>query len=113
MQEPIVPPSLEQGEKASKLIAEKQSAWKNRQYLPKIPDTGTIKTPKDPIQISMKDGRPDIRFVDVGTKFLDVIMEVLVIVLSLPPRRSEIGVSVRLRPFMLPSPFDRGLSLRS
>jgi hypothetical protein len=37
---------------------------------------------------------------------------VLVIVLSLPPRRSERNASVRLRLLMLSSPFDRELDLR-
>jgi hypothetical protein len=43
--------------------------------LPNIPDTDTIKTPKEPVQLSMSEGRPTIKFVDVGTKFLDPIAE--------------------------------------
>lgn len=57
-------------------MAAKALQLKDHKYLPSIPDTDTIKTPKEPIQISMKDGRPDIHFIDVGTKFLDVSSEI-------------------------------------
>jgi hypothetical protein len=36
----------------------------------------------------------------------------LVTVLSLPPRRSELAVSISFRPIMLPSPYGWGLGLR-
>ncbi|KIK70541.1 hypothetical protein GYMLUDRAFT_148961 [Collybiopsis luxurians FD-317 M1] len=73
--EATVPASLERSMAMAKHLAAKSGQLKDRQYLPAIPDTDTIKTPKEPIQISSKEGRPDIHFVDVGTKFLDVANE--------------------------------------
>lgn len=40
--------------------------------MPRIKDTETIKTPKSKIQIITKPGRPDLKFVDVGGKFIEV-----------------------------------------
>ncbi|KAF9074981.1 eukaryotic mitochondrial regulator protein-domain-containing protein [Rhodocollybia butyracea] len=71
----IIPASLERSREAAKHLAAKAAELKNRQFLFAIPDTDTVKTPKGPVQISTKDGRPDIHFVDVGTKFLDVAAE--------------------------------------
>lgn len=70
-----MPASVERSRKAAKYFAAKDLQARNRKYLPSIPDTDTIKTPKEPIQISVKDSRPDIHFIDVGTKFLDVPSE--------------------------------------
>ncbi|KAF5392401.1 hypothetical protein D9757_002299 [Collybiopsis confluens] len=71
----IVPASLERSRTRAKELASKAGQLKDRQYLPVIPDTYTIKTPKEPIHISSKEGRPDIHFIDVGTKFLDIASE--------------------------------------
>ncbi|KAJ3983296.1 eukaryotic mitochondrial regulator protein-domain-containing protein [Lentinula detonsa] len=73
--EATVPAALERSRRTAERLAAKAAQLKARKYLPIIPDTGTIKTPKEPVQISTKEGRPDIHFVDVGTKFLDVASE--------------------------------------
>jgi hypothetical protein len=73
--EAIVPTSLERSRSTAKHLAAKASQIKDRQYLPAIPDTDTIRTPKEHIQISAKEGRPDVHFIDVGTKFLDIASE--------------------------------------
>jgi len=56
-------------------LAELARKKKDQAYLPVIPDTDTIKTPKEPVQYSVLEGRPTIKFVDVGTKFLDPVAE--------------------------------------
>ncbi|KAJ3731908.1 eukaryotic mitochondrial regulator protein-domain-containing protein [Lentinula guzmanii] len=73
--EATVPAALERSRRTAERLAAKAAQLKARKYLPIIPDTGTIKTPKEPVQVSTKEGRPDIHFVDVGTKFLDVASE--------------------------------------
>jgi hypothetical protein len=40
--------------------------------VPHLEDTKTIRTPKSRVQISVTPGRPTIKFVDVGGKFIDV-----------------------------------------
>ncbi|KAJ4485677.1 eukaryotic mitochondrial regulator protein-domain-containing protein [Lentinula aciculospora] len=73
--EAIVPASLERSKLTAERLSAKAAQSKAHKYLLLIPDNDTIKTPKTPFQISSKDGRPDIHFIDVGTKFLDVTSE--------------------------------------
>jgi hypothetical protein len=40
--------------------------------MPHLKDTETIRTPKSRVQVSVAPGRPTIKFVDVGGKFIDV-----------------------------------------
>jgi hypothetical protein len=44
----------------------------NPKLMPRIKDTDKIKTPESKVQISEAPGRPSIKFVDVGGKFIDV-----------------------------------------
>ncbi|KAK7465324.1 hypothetical protein VKT23_005303 [Stygiomarasmius scandens] len=73
--EPILPARLEHSKKLAVRLAELARKKKDQAYLPVIPDTDTIKTPKEPVQYSVLEGRPTIKFVDVGTKFLDPVAE--------------------------------------
>ncbi|KAJ4472527.1 eukaryotic mitochondrial regulator protein-domain-containing protein [Lentinula edodes] len=73
--EATVPASLERSRRTAERLAAKAAQAKARKYLPVIPDTDTIQTPKALVQVSSKAGRPDIHFIDVGTKFLDVTSE--------------------------------------
>ncbi|KAJ3978122.1 eukaryotic mitochondrial regulator protein-domain-containing protein [Lentinula raphanica] len=73
--EATVPASIERSRRTAERLAAKAAQSKARKYLPVIPDTDTIKTPKEPVQVATKEGRPDIHFIDVGTKFLNVASE--------------------------------------
>ncbi|KAJ4477931.1 eukaryotic mitochondrial regulator protein-domain-containing protein [Lentinula lateritia] len=73
--EATVPASLERSRRTAERLAAKAAQAKARKYLPVIPDTDTIQTPKALVQVSSKAGRPDIHFIDVGTKFLDITSE--------------------------------------
>ncbi|THV06579.1 hypothetical protein K435DRAFT_815949 [Dendrothele bispora CBS 962.96] len=73
--EPILPARLEHSKKLAVRLAELAKKKKDKAYLPVIPDTETIKTPKEPVQYSVLEGRPTIKFVDIGTKFLDPVAE--------------------------------------
>jgi len=71
--EPIVPGSLAHAKAAAKRFAQAAEAGKsNKKLMPRIKDTEVIKTPKSKIQVSTKSGRPTIKFVDVGGKFINV-----------------------------------------
>ncbi|KAF5375259.1 hypothetical protein D9758_000533 [Tetrapyrgos nigripes] len=73
--EPILPARLEHSKKLAIRMAEISKQKKDQAYLPSIPDTDTIKTPKEPVQLAVREGRPTVQFVDVGTKFLDPVTE--------------------------------------
>jgi len=71
--EPIVPASLEHAKETAKEFSKADEDYKsNRKLMPRIRDTETIKTPKSKIQVIMKPGRPTIKFIDVGGKFIKV-----------------------------------------
>ncbi|KAF8899223.1 eukaryotic mitochondrial regulator protein-domain-containing protein [Infundibulicybe gibba] len=71
--EPIVPASLEDAKKKARNFRKMDESLKSMpKVMPRIKDTDTIKTPRHKVQISTKPGRPTIRFVDVGGKFVDL-----------------------------------------
>lgn len=65
--------SLERAKAAAKRftrVAEKEKS--NQKLMPHLKDTDIIKTPESKVQVSEAPGRPTIKFVDVGGRFIDV-----------------------------------------
>ena len=68
-----MPASLQKAKAAAKRFAQAAEMEKsNPKLMPRIKDTDTIKTPKTKVQVSEMPGRPTIKFVDVGGKFINV-----------------------------------------
>jgi len=70
-QEPVVPGVLEEVQNRAENYA-KNSEVRKQNLLPRIPDTKFVKTPVEKRRVATKEGRPDVKFVDVGAKFLNV-----------------------------------------
>ncbi|KAF9469745.1 eukaryotic mitochondrial regulator protein-domain-containing protein [Collybia nuda] len=69
--EPIVPASLEQAKIAAKRFAQAaEDSKSNEKLMPRIRDTAMNKAPKSKVQIVTKPGRPTLKFIDVGGKFI-------------------------------------------
>lgn len=72
-QEPILPGALEQAKLRGKQFVQAGEDYKsNKKLMPRFKDTETIKTPKNKIQIITRPGRPSLKLVDVGGKFIEV-----------------------------------------
>ncbi|KAF5384920.1 hypothetical protein D9615_001121 [Tricholomella constricta] len=70
--EPIVPASLEHAKSTAKRYAKAEEAYKsNPRLMPRVKDSIT-RTPKEKVQVVTKDGRPSMKFVDVGGHFIEV-----------------------------------------
>ncbi|KAF8665316.1 hypothetical protein AX16_000336 [Volvariella volvacea WC 439] len=70
---PITPTSLEAAKARAKEYAQQaERAKADPVLMPKVPNTATIKTPRSGVQVVTKPGRPALKFVDIGGKFLDV-----------------------------------------
>ncbi|EAU92325.1 hypothetical protein CC1G_00544 [Coprinopsis cinerea okayama7 len=71
--EPIVPRSLEHAREKAKDWARKAEEFKSiPQLLQRVPDTPWMKRPTEKVILREREGRPSLRFIDVGTKFMDV-----------------------------------------
>lgn len=71
--EPILPGALEQAKlRGKQYVQEAEDAKSARKLMPRFRNTPTIKTPRNKVQIISKKGRPQLKFVDVGGKFLEV-----------------------------------------
>ncbi|KAF9270760.1 hypothetical protein L218DRAFT_915125 [Marasmius fiardii PR-910] len=73
--EPIVPAALEHAKRMAVRMAEKARKEKDTRYLPIIADTEFIKTPKEPLVVAKREGRPDVHFIDVGAKYVNPLEE--------------------------------------
>ncbi|KAK7063768.1 eukaryotic mitochondrial regulator protein-domain-containing protein [Favolaschia claudopus] len=69
--EPLLPASLEHAKKIAERSA--QAAHDNKSnsvLMPRFKDTDTIKSPRQKVQVVVREGRLPMHFVDVGGKFL-------------------------------------------
>ncbi|KAF8995978.1 eukaryotic mitochondrial regulator protein-domain-containing protein [Cyathus striatus] len=72
-EEPVLPRVIEEGEEMSKKFdSVSDMVYKNYTLVPRIPDIEYMKRPKSRIVVRETAGRPTMKFVDVGAKFMDV-----------------------------------------
>ena len=57
---------------AKEYAARTEKAKSDPSLMPKVPNSKTITSPREGIQIVTKPGRPALKFIDVGGKFIDV-----------------------------------------
>ncbi|KAG6831323.1 hypothetical protein H0H92_011238 [Tricholoma furcatifolium] len=69
--EPIIPASLEHAKTTAKRFTAQRDAFKSsRRFVPRVDDP-TTQTPEK-VQVISKNGRPSVKFVDVGGHFINV-----------------------------------------
>ena len=70
-QEPILPLSLQEAQKAAISKTKRKEAKANAKFMHRIPDTEFIKTPTYKVMTLTRESRPTTRFVNVGSAFMN------------------------------------------